>query len=79
MLEVLEHVPETRKALAEVCRVARRFVLFSVPSKADDNPEHIHLFNQQQLRALLAEQGVTRAHVEYVLNHLIVVARIERP
>jgi ubiquinone/menaquinone biosynthesis C-methylase UbiE len=79
MLEVLEHVPETRKALAEVCRVARRFVLFSVPSKADDNPEHIHLFNQQQLRALLAEQGVTRVHVEYVLNHLIVVARIERP
>jgi ubiquinone/menaquinone biosynthesis C-methylase UbiE len=79
MLEVLEHVPETRQALAEVCRVAQRFVLFSVPSKADDNPEHIHLFDQQQLRALLAEQGVIRVHVEYVLNHLIVVARIEHP
>jgi ubiquinone/menaquinone biosynthesis C-methylase UbiE len=79
MLEVLEHVPETRQALAEVCRVAQRFVLFSVPSKADDNPEHIHLFDQQQLRALLAEQGVIRVHVEYMLNHLIVVARIEHP
>jgi ubiquinone/menaquinone biosynthesis C-methylase UbiE len=78
MLEVLEHVPATRKALAEVCRVARRFVLFSVPSKADDNPEHIHLFTQQQLRALLAEQGVTRVRFEYVLNHLIVIAGIER-
>ncbi len=79
MLEVLEHVPETRQALAEICRVAQRFVLFSVPSKADDNPEHIHLFDQQQLRALLAEQGVSRVHVEYVHNHLIVVARIEHP
>lgn len=78
MLEVLEHVPETRKALAEVCRVARRFVLFSVPSKADDNPEHIHLFTQQQLRALLAEQDVTRVHFDYVLNHLLVIAGIKR-
>lgn len=76
MLEVLEHVPDTRKAVTEVCRVARRFVLMSMPSKEDDNPEHIHLFNQQQLRALYAEQGVTRVHFEYVLNHMIVLARI---
>lgn len=77
MLEVLEHVPDTRKALAEVCRVARRFALFSVPSKADDNPEHIHLFDQQQLRSLLSEQGIGRVSFEYVLNHLLVIARIE--
>jgi ubiquinone/menaquinone biosynthesis C-methylase UbiE len=78
MLEVLEHVPETRKALAEVCRVARRFVLFSVPSKGDDNPEHIHLFTQQQLRTLLAEQDITRVHFDDVLNHFIVIAGIKR-
>ena len=78
MLEVLEHIPNTRKALAEVCRVARRFVLLSMPSKADDNPEHIHLFDQQQVRALLAEQGITRVQVDYVLNHMIVIARSER-
>lgn len=77
MLEVLEHVPETRKALAEVCRVARRFVLLSVPSKEDDNPEHIHLFDQQKMNSLLAEQGITRVHFAYVLNHMIVLARIE--
>lgn len=77
MLEVLEHVPDTRKALAEVCRVAQRFALFSVPSKADDNPEHIHLFDQQQLRSLLSEQGIGRVSFEYVLNHLLVIARIE--
>ncbi len=79
MLEVLEHVPETRKALAEVRRVARRFLIFSVPSKEDNNPEHIHLFDQRQIRALLGEQGITRVSVDYVLNHMLVLARVERP
>lgn len=77
MLEVLEHIPATTKALQEVCRVARRFLLLSVPSKEDNNPEHIHLFNQTRLRQLLQEQGITRISVEYVLNHMLIVARIE--
>ena len=79
MLEVLEHIPATSKALREVCRVASRFLLLSVPSKADDNPEHIHLFDQQSLQQHLAEAGVTRTTIDYVHNHMMVVARIERP
>ena len=77
MLEVLEHIPDTRCALAEVCRVASEFVILSVPSKEDDNPEHIHLFDQQRLQSLLAEQGIRRINFDYVPNHMIVVARIE--
>src|SRR5579883_1012660 len=78
MLEVLEHIPDTQRALAEVCRVANRFVVLSVPSKEDDNPEHIHLFNQQRLQHLLEELGIRRTTFEYVPNHMIVVARIEQ-
>lgn len=78
MLEVLEHIPATTKALQEVCRVARRFLILSVPSKDDDNPEHIHLFDQARLRQLLQEQGIMRLSIEYVLNHMLVVARIEQ-
>lgn len=78
MLEVLEHVPDTGRALAEVSRVARRFALFSVPSKADTNPEHIHRFSQQQLRAALEEHGMGRVHFEYVLNHMLALARVNQ-
>jgi hypothetical protein len=76
MLEVLEHVPQFRQALAEVVRVARRFVILSVPSKPDDNPEHIHLFNEHELRRLFAELRVTRTRFDYVPGHLIAVANV---
>ncbi len=77
MLEVLEHIPASRQALAEVCRVAGRFLILSVPSKEDDNPEHIHLFDRQTLQELLAEAGINRVKFEHVLNHLIAVVRTD--
>jgi ubiquinone/menaquinone biosynthesis C-methylase UbiE len=75
-LEVVEHISDTDRALAEICRVARRFVIISVPSKADNNPEHIHLFDRATLTNLLQRHGGERITSEYVLNHLIAVARM---
>jgi ubiquinone/menaquinone biosynthesis C-methylase UbiE len=78
LLEVLEHIPDTMRALQEVCRVARRAVLLSVPSKADDNPEHIHLFDARTLEQQLRAAGASRVSVEYVPGHIIAVARVVR-
>ncbi|MCL2622541.1 MAG: class I SAM-dependent methyltransferase [Planctomycetaceae bacterium] len=52
MLEVLEHIEYPGKALENVRRIARRHVVITVPSKEDDNPEHLHLFTQESFYAV---------------------------
>jgi 2-polyprenyl-3-methyl-5-hydroxy-6-metoxy-1,4-benzoquinol methylase len=78
-LEVLEHIPDAGRALAECCRVARRFVIVSCPSRPDDNPEHIHLFDARDLARQFAAQGFAQVTTEQVLNHIILVARRSAP
>ena len=76
ILEVLEHLARPDRAAAEAVRVARRFVVASVPSHEDDNPEHIHLFDRTSLQSLFTAAGARRVSFDSVLNHLIVVARV---
>lgn len=75
-LEVLEHLRDPARAARELLRVAQRFVIVSVPSRPDDNPEHIQLFARAELEALLATAGAQRTQCSYVHGHLIVVATV---
>ena len=78
VLEVLEHQDDPLPLAREAVRLAERFVIASVPSKPDDNPEHVQLFTGETLKALLIEAGAAGVSIDYVLGHIIAVARARR-
>ncbi len=75
ILEVLEHLERPERAAAEAVRVARRFVVASVPAHEDENPEHVQLFDEPALGRLFESAGAGRVSFERVLNHIIAVVR----
>ncbi len=77
-LEVIEHQVYPAPLVREAVRVASRFVVASVPSKPDDNPEHLHLFTGESLAQLLTEAGAVRVTIDYVPGHVIAIARTYR-
>ena len=74
LLEVLEHIPEVEKAVAAAVKMAKQYVVVTVPSKPDDNPEHIHLLTKDILTELFTGAGCTRLHFGGVEGHLFLVA-----
>ncbi|MGC4114562.1 MAG: class I SAM-dependent methyltransferase [Myxococcales bacterium] len=76
ILEVLEHLARPEKAAAEAVRVARRFVVASVPAHEDDNPEHVQLFDEPALARLFEGAGAKRVSFDRVHNHIIAVVRL---
>ena len=78
LLEVLEHIPDVQAAVKNAVRLARRYVVVTVPSKPDDNPEHIHLLTKPVLMELFSNAGCENLQFDGVTNHLFMTARIER-
>jgi 2-polyprenyl-3-methyl-5-hydroxy-6-metoxy-1,4-benzoquinol methylase len=74
LLEVLEHLPAPEAAAAEAVRVARSSVVLSVPSRADENPEHLHLLAPERLESMFVSAGARRISFTYVPGHLVGVA-----
>ena len=74
MLEVLEHIPDTEKAVGNVVRLARNYIIVSVPSKPDDNPEHIHLFSNDDLKNHFLNAGCSKVKFMSVTNHRVMIA-----
>jgi len=78
MLEVLEHIPDVEKAVFSAVRMAKQYVVVTVPSKPDNNPEHIHLITKNQLTQMFQAAGCTRLHFDGMDGHLFLVAAIEK-
>jgi len=78
MLEVMEHIPDTEAVVRNTIRLARNYVIVSVPSKPDDNPEHIHLFSNEDLKRLFLENGCSKVKFMSVTNHIVMVALLRK-
>jgi ubiquinone/menaquinone biosynthesis C-methylase UbiE len=76
ILEVLEHLERPQQVAAEAVRVARRFVIASVPSREDTNPEHIQLFDGKSLERMFLDSGARSVKVEYIPNHIIALVKV---
>lgn len=74
-LEVFEHLHRPELVAREAVRLARRFLIISVPSRADENPEHIHLLDASRLEALLLQAGARRVTFRETPGHLIALAQ----
>ncbi|MBR3455369.1 MAG: class I SAM-dependent methyltransferase [Bacteroidaceae bacterium] len=78
MLEVMEHIPDTGAVVRNAVRLARNYVIVSVPSKPDDNPEHIHLFTNEDLTELFMKNGCRKVKFMSVTDHRVMVAHVKR-
>ena len=76
MLEVLEHIEQVEQAILNAVRLAKRYVVVSVPSKEDNNPEHIHLLTKDKLTDLFTRAGAKSLHFDGVNGHLFMTARV---
>ncbi len=75
MLEVLEHIPDVKKAIQNAIRIAKSYIVITVPSKEDDNPEHIHLLTKDILTSMFHDCGVNNLKFGGVNGHLFLVAK----
>lgn len=76
MLEVLEHIPDVEGAIRAAVKMSRNYVIVTVPSKEDDNPEHIHLLTKEVLTRYFNACGVTKLSFDGVPGHLFMIAKI---
>lgn len=76
MLEVMEHIPDTLAVVKNAIRLAKKYIIVSVPSKPDDNPEHIHLFSNDDLKKLFLENGCKKVKFTGVTGHTIMIATL---
>lgn len=76
MLEVMEHIPDTGAVVRNAVRLAKHYILVSVPSKPDDNPEHIHLFTRMMLKELFLNAGCKTVKFSGVHEHIFMTATL---
>ncbi|MDP7014903.1 MAG: class I SAM-dependent methyltransferase [Pirellulaceae bacterium] len=73
VLETLEHIADADRAFAEASRVARRAIVASTPTKEDDNPDHVRVFTEGDMRGLARQNALSRVSFQYAVGSRIVL------
>jgi len=76
LLEVLEHTTEPNLVIREAIRVSRQWVIISVPSHEDSNPDHRHTFTREGLSSMLTLSGASKIRIDQDSHHIYVQARV---
>lgn len=76
VLEVLEHQRDPLPMARRCVELAQRFVIASVPSRPDNNPEHVQLFDSTSMTVLFEQAGARKVSVQYVLNHMVALVSV---
>lgn len=74
-LEVLEHLRNPHEAVRRLLAGEPRFLVASVPSKPNNNPEHIHYFPPAAFTSLFRDAGATRVQLDHVPGHTIALVQ----
>ncbi len=74
-LKVLEFIEDVEKAISEICRVTKRFVIVQFPVHQDNNPEKKHFFTPEQMKEMFDKCNVMQTKIEKVSNYHVLVAR----
>ena len=77
LLEVLEHIEDVKKAIENAVRISKKYIVITVPSKPDDNPEHIHLLTKEVLSNIFNELNITNLKFGGVNGHLFLIVTKE--
>lgn len=75
--EVIEHIPDAQKAISEMLRISKEYFIATVPSKLDNNPDHIHYFTSDSFKTLINNSGfdVGKIDISYIQNSMVIFVR----
>lgn len=82
-LEVMEHIPNVQEAMDNIIKLCDKYYIASVPSKPDNNPDHIHFFSEESFKKMIISsvqkhnREIKKLSFEYVLNHMIIFLHLK--
>jgi hypothetical protein len=63
-------------ALDNMIEIAEKFLIITVPSRPDNNPEHVQFFSKQYMSELLSLRKL-KYQIEYVGNSMLVIINLQ--